>query len=345
MTSELPRRLRELAGNQAGVISRQQALTSGMSAGAITARIRFGRWRAIRRAVYITFAGPATREAQLWAAVLYAGRGARLSHETAAEIIGLTDRKWPTIHVSIPSERRVTPIEGVIIHTSSHNGIIWRPPPGVPPHTSEEDTVLDLVHAAANLDDVLGWVTRALAKPLTSEPLLRRAMVERKQLRWRRELDEIITAAAGGAHSVLEYRHDRDVQRAHGLPPARKQVAFRKPDGTRGYLDRYYPEYRLVIELDGRQYHPGERRDEDRTRDNANAVTGATLRYGWNDVTRRACETALQEAEALRRRGWMDTLKPCSPSCRASYPALSARGTSYPGGSARGTSASPRSLP
>lgn len=292
-----------------------------MSPGAVDARLKSGRWRTAHRGIYITFSGPPQRSAQLWAAVLYAGRGARLSHETAAEIIGLTDRQWPIIQVSIPPERRVMPAEGVLIHKSSYNEKIWRPPPGVPPHTSEEDTVLDLVHAAVDLDDVIGWVTRALAKCLTSEPHLKRAMAERKQLRWRRELDEIITAAAGGAHSVLEFRHDRDVQRAHGLPPAKKQVPFRKPDGTKGYLDHCYPEYRLIIELDGRQYHPSERRAHDQARDNANAVAGATtLRYGWDDVTRRACETALQEAKALRRRGWEGTLKPCSPACRVAYP-------------------------
>ena len=321
MSGEIPRQLQELAGNQAGIVSRKQALNCGMSIGQINARIKFGRWRAVQRAVYSIHDGPLTRNAQLWAAVLYAGRSARLSHETAAEVLGLAGRQRPQIQVSIDPERRVAPAAGLVIHRSGGNGRIWRPPPGVPPHTTEEDTVLDLVDAATSLDDVLGWVTQALAKPITSEPHLRRAMAERRQLRWRRELDEIIAAAAGGAHSVLEYRHDRDVQRAHGLPAPEKQVPFRKPDGTRGYLDRYYPEYRLVIELDGRQYHPDGQLGEDRARDNANAVTGATLRYGWDDVTRRACEVARQEADALRRRGWTGDLKPCSPGCRAVYPA------------------------
>jgi len=54
------------------------------------------------------------------------------------------------------------------------------------------------------------------------------------KLRWRHELDEIISMAAGGTHSVLEYRHDLDVQRAHGLPEPVKQARFRKPDGTSG---------------------------------------------------------------------------------------------------------------
>jgi hypothetical protein len=287
-----------------------------MSTAAIVAKINSGRWRPLHRGVYATFTGSETRNVQLWAAVLYAGRGARLSHKTAAEVIGLTDRQWPQIDVSIPPERRVRPVRGVTIHVSSSNGQIWRPPSGVPPHTSEEDTILDLVEAAAELDDVIGWVTRAFGKAITDEGHLRRAIEARRQLRWRRELGEVITAAAGGAHSVLEYRHDRDVQGAHGLPPAQKQVPFTTADGARGYLDRYYPEYRLVIELDGKQYHPDERRGADQDRDNANAVGGSTLRYGWHDVTRRACETAWQESEALRRRGWSDAIKPCSPACR-----------------------------
>ena len=148
----MPRCLQELAREQGGVVSRQQAIKAGMSVGAINARIKFGRWRLLHRGVYATFTGPLKRNAQLWAAILYAGQGARLSHETAAEILGLTDKTSPNIQVSIPPERRVVAVEGLIFHISSSNGQIWRPSPGVPPHTSEEDTVLDLVEAAANLD-------------------------------------------------------------------------------------------------------------------------------------------------------------------------------------------------
>ena len=140
----------------------------------------------------------------------------------------------------------------------------------------------------------------------------------RKKLRWRHELDEVISLAAGGTHSPLEYRHDTDVQRAHGLPEPVKQAKFLKADGTRGYRDRYYPQYgRLVIELDGKRFHPDDQRGRDRERDNQAAVTGSTLRYGWSDVTGKACETARQEADALRHRGWTGKLRPCSPGCRA----------------------------
>jgi hypothetical protein len=193
----------------------------------------------------------------------------------------------------------------------------WQPV-GLPPHTFIEETIIDLVQGASSLDDVIALVTSAFGRKLTSEPHLRRAADERKKLRWRRELDEVIVMAAGGTHSVLEYRHDRDVQRAHGLPEPVKQARFRKLDGSWGYRDRWYPDYGgLVIELDGIAFHPQEQRSRDTERDNEAAVTGATLRYGWAAVTRSACETAGQEAAALRYRGWTGTLRPCSRTCRA----------------------------
>ena len=70
----------------------------------------------------------------------------------------------------------------------------------------------------------------------------------------------------------------------------------------------------------GRRFHEDEQRGRDQERDNQAAVTGSTLRYGWNDVTRRPCETARQEADALRHRGWAGNLKPCSPGCLAASP-------------------------
>jgi hypothetical protein len=267
--------------------------------------------------VYATFTGPVSPNARLWAAVLHAGTGAQLSHETAAELLRLTDERCPLIHLTIPAERRIFPRDGTVIHRSSHMEQGWRFARGVPPHTLVEETILDLVDAAVNLDDTVGWITRAFQRNLTSEGNLRRAMDARKRLRWRALLDEVIPMAASGTDSTLEYRYDRDVEGAHGLPPARRQVPFTKPDGTKGFRDRFYDQYGLVVELDGRRYHD-DRRDHDRRRDNAAAAAArATLRYGWEDVTRTQCQTAAQVYVALCKRGYAGTLKPCSPACAA----------------------------
>jgi hypothetical protein len=318
MSRSNPVALREMARYQGGIVSRQQALKAGLAPDIIRSKVRYGRWRSIYRGVYATFTGPLGRHAQLWAAVLYAGAGAVLSHETAAELQGLLDKPAPLIHLMVPGERRVRQVPGVVIHTSARvSGA--RFPLGTLPQTWVEDTILDLTDAADNFDDVCGWVTKAFGRRLTGEGALRATMGQRGRLRWRSELDEIITAAAGGAHSVLEFRYDRDVERAHGLPSARRQVPFKKPDGRRGFRDRFYQAYGLVVELDGKEAHPEENRRTDVGRDNAATATGgSTLRYGWEDVTRKSCGTAAQVADSLTARGWVGRLNPCSPSCRAS---------------------------
>jgi hypothetical protein len=322
MGNAIPARLRQQAQWQAGMITREQALGSGLSRSAIASKLGQGRWRQVHRGVYATFTGPVGRDAQLWAVVLYAGPGARLSHQTAAELIGLTGRPSPLIHVTIAAKRRVVPPTGVAIHRSVRLDPNWRFARGIPPHTLAEETVIDLANAATSLDDVIGYVTGyvtgAFARDLTSEERLRGEAAARKRFRWRADLDEIIQRAAGGAHSVLEYRYDRDVEQAHGLPLACKQARFTKSDGRRGRRDRYYEKYGLIIELDGKRYHPAERRHLDQARDNdATATGGSTLRYGWDDVTLTPCDVAAQVHAALVKRKYTGPLKPCSPSCSA----------------------------
>jgi Protein of unknown function (DUF559) len=341
MTRPIPSALRQLAKIQAGMVSRQQVIKSGMSGKSLDWLIAKGAWRRVRWGVYATFTGTLNRNAQLWAALLYGGPGARLSHETAAELLGLTDRRAPFIHLKIPAGRHVARAEGLVVHRSSLPDPGWRHPLGVPRHTLVEETIIDLVEAADFLDTAIGWVTTAFARHLTSERSLRDEAAARKKLRWRNQIDDAIAAGAGGTHSVLEYRYDRDVARAHGLPAATRQFRFRKPSGAWGSRDRYHEDYKLVVELDGKQTHTADRRGADENRDNhAAALGGSTLRFGWDDVTRRPCETAATEALALRQRGWPGRLRPCSPSCRVLAELPAATGPRPPG-----RQASPGGLP
>jgi very-short-patch-repair endonuclease len=114
---------------------------------------------------------------------------------------------------------------------------------------------------------------------------------------------------------VLEFRYHRDVERAHRLPEASRQVRVVRGQRTE-YRDALYGEHRVVVELDGRAAHPGDTRWQDIRRDNAAAADGTvTLRYGWADVTRNPCRVASEVARVLRQRGWAGTPMPCSPGC------------------------------
>jgi hypothetical protein len=205
MSNDIPLGLGDVARFQAGVVSRRQALRSGMSHSAIASKVKFRRWRQIYPGVYAAFSGPVGRDAQLWAAVLYAGKGAQLSHETAAEVNGLADRQSQLIHVTVPTSRRVKQPPGMVIHRSAYLDVKARFPRGVVPHTLVEETVIELVGAASSFDEACGWVTAAFGRRLTGEGPLRSTLSARRKLRWRGPLDEMITAAAGGAHSLLEF--------------------------------------------------------------------------------------------------------------------------------------------
>ena len=315
MVREIPSTLRYLASGQFGVVSRSQALRGGLTAGMIKFRVTSGRWRQVHPGIYTTFNGDLSHGSRLWAAVLSAGPGAVLGHETAAELHQLADKRDRLVHVMIPDPRHVKAAEGVRLHRSTRN-VEAVQMQGYPPVTTVEETVLDLTQAATTFDDVCGWVTRAIARELTDETRLHAAMTKRERLRWRADLHEVLEAAVTGDHSVLEFRYHRDVERAHGLPEPDRQVPFTAKDGRRGRRDRVYQEYGVVVELDGRLAHPEENRWKDTARDNAAAAARQqSLRYGWTAVTKHPCATAAEVIEVLRNHGWRGRPRPCSPGC------------------------------
>jgi hypothetical protein len=314
VSGEIPAALLAIAHRQGLVVSRGQAIRAGMSRDAIRSKVRSRKWQPLYPGVYALFTGPPHRMAQLWAAVLWAGPDAVLSYETAAELNRLIDKPVPAIHITVPASRRVRPVRGIVVHLSSRGvgaaEYTW------PLRTRVEETVLDLTQAARSFDDVCGWVTQAMGRMLTTDVMLKAAMSVRRKMCWRKELTELIDAAAGGADSVLEFRYDRDVERAHGLPAAERQVPFAGPGGRRGRRDRVYEKYGVVVELDGRLAHPAENQWKDKARDNAAAAEGKqSLRYGWMHGRWKACATATEVARVLRLHGWDGWPRPCSPGC------------------------------
>src|SRR6185295_4830981 len=97
-----------------------------------------GRWRRIFPGVYATFTGPVPRSGLLWAVLLRAGAGAVLSHDTAAELVGLTDRASAVIHVTVPWARTPARIPGARIHRSDAVSK-RRHPSRLPPQTRVEE--------------------------------------------------------------------------------------------------------------------------------------------------------------------------------------------------------------
>ncbi len=292
MRQQLSDRGRKLLAVQCGVIARWQATAVGLDANTIITRVRSGRWRRLGWGVYATYTGEPSRTAVLWAAVLGAGPRAILSHETAAELDGLAHGVSAPVHVTVPRQQHIDARREVAIHRSDRIQQT-RHPSLTPPRTMIEETVLDLTQASGTFDDAFSWVSRACQRGLTTPTLLVMRMHMRKKMRWRAELSEAFPDVGSGAHSALEFRYLRDVERAH-------------------------QQYAVVVELDGRLAHPAESRWHDIHRDNAAAADGIiTLRYGWGDVSQRTCQVAAEVAVVLQVRGWKGTPRPCGPNCMA----------------------------
>jgi hypothetical protein len=315
MDAHAYRRWLILLNAQGGIIDRSQARQAGFSDRQIWHRLRSGRWQRVHEGVYATFTGALPREARLWAALRRAGEGAMLSHETAAEVHGLIDRPaGRTIHVTVPPHRRPVQngsIRGVVIHRSGQSRpqlpITWKLP-----RSRIEDTVLDLIDAAPTFQVAYGWIARAVSRQFTTTAMLRVALAARRRARYRSQLAVALGDSDDGIHSGLELRYARDVERAHGLPPAHRQ-ARREITGRAHYRDNWYAEYRVCVEVDGPAFHRDEQVWKDKRRDNLNlARDGAeTFRFGPVEVTERACESAAMVAATLARNGWKGTPRPC----------------------------------
>jgi hypothetical protein len=252
-----------------------------MSGKIVAGRMKSGAWQRLQRGTYATFSGLPPREALLWAAVLRAGPGAVLSYETAAEVHGLTGKPSRKIHITVPISRdpaRWGDISGVVIHRSRN--VVSQPlPPWQLPRTPIAETVLDLVASSKTFDDAYSWLSRATGQQLATVEMIRTALAARKKMRWRPWLAEALDDVAEGVMFPLERRYIRDVERAHGLPAARRQARRELASGVR-YLDNQYERYGICVELDGQSSHPPEQKWRDADRDNDNVfMDGAqTLR-------------------------------------------------------------------
>lgn len=307
--------LADLLTRQRGLVTVRQLTDAGVAPALAYERARARRWQRAHRAAYAVFSGDIDRDAMIWAAILRCGEGAAASHQTAAELDGLCEQIDDRIHVTIGASRRVSgELDGIRLHYA-HRLPQSRHPTKLPPRTRIDDTVLDLLDAAATAREGTDWIIRAIRQRKAEPSRLAAAMARRKKIRWRAMAEAMLLDVAGGAHSMLEVEHVRRVERAHGLPVGARQ---RRVAGSRViWIDVDYDAFATRVELDGRIGHEGEGAFRDRRRDNRGAVGGRwTLRYGHAEVFGTPCEVAAEQAVVLQDRGWVGTPTLCGPECR-----------------------------
>jgi len=268
-----------------------------------------GRWQSPLPRTYVTFSGPIPPVTMLYAALLYAGPGSTLSHDTAGWLEGLCKRP-AAIHVTIPYGRTVRNQPGLVIHRSRDLRDDDVHPVRTPRRTRIERTVLDMLSSCRNAEAALSLIADAIRGRGTTVPRLRAALNQSSFTRWRKIALEVLPDIERGAHSYLEIR-DVALHRRHGLPAGERQFK-RLADGSE-YLDGLIKEWALHWELDGRLGHDRARDIwRDFRRDNRSAVARQwTLRYGWADMIDHPCEVAWQRAQILMQQGWPGPFRRC----------------------------------
>jgi very-short-patch-repair endonuclease len=266
----------DLAGGQCGRVTVAQLNLLGLDRSRVARWIHSGYLQPILPRVYAVGHAAPSSEADLWAAVLYAGPGAMLSHGTAARWLGLIDYAPRSIHVSTAREKRS--LHRIQVHARRrdlerhfHKGI---------PVTAIQVTMLDL--AATSGPRVLN---RALGQ-LDFQKLL--------------DVDALLGACGHGRVGAAALRVAIDAyDPRHKYANGRLEEDFLDLCKLRGLplpvlntyvhnikVDACWPQQGLVVELDSELSHssPGQRR-RDRRNDLTLRSDGLTaLRYDWDLV-------------------------------------------------------------
>lgn len=184
----------------------------------------------------------------------------------------------------------------------------------VPPRTSRADTALDLAVAEPTAREAMRRLVGVTTTCGISLVELERQLAERPPYRYRRALASALDRMAGGVASVLEDLYTLDVEAAHAIPAAARQVPF-VVDGYTLWEDAVYDHVGvpLTVRLDGRAYHSHPMvAFRDRRRDNAAELAGRSrLVFGWRDIKDDACGAAREVLTVLRRHRWRGPSRPC----------------------------------
>lgn len=212
------------------------------------------------------------------AAVLTCGDGACLSHESAAQLLGIRKPRGGLIHVSVPYPRSAHR-KGITVHRR-HLG-----PDEVTTHNRIPTTIplIALVDLAPRLR------SKDLERAIGDADI--RGLIDPEQLR-----EGVATMRGSPGVGILKRTLDRHtfvmtqteleqrflpIAMRAGLPTPQTQ------EWVNGFkVDFYWPELRLVVETDGLTYHrTAAQQSEDLRRDHEHAAAGLrTLRFSHAQI-------------------------------------------------------------
>jgi very-short-patch-repair endonuclease len=279
----MDRAIFELARRQYGVIDRDQLTRLGLPGAGIDYRVKLGRLQVIHRGVYGL--GPLQSKLSSWmAAVLAAGPGAVLSHRSAAQLWGLIEGFSSPIGVTLPRARRGRP--GIRFHRSSLPDDERTVFEGIPV-TTVPRTLLDCAPAmpARRLERLINEADVLRLHDRLSIPNLLHRYPRRSGSR---ALLEALRRRGEGSTITKSQLEELLIELVDELGLRRPELNVSiELDGEWIEVDALWPAERVVVELDGRQFHDTPLAFErDRRRDRKLIAGGwRPVRITWRQIT------------------------------------------------------------
>jgi len=290
-----------IAIRQHGLLTRTQALRSGVTPGMIRWRLQSGRWHRVLPKIYRIAGSPPSWRQQASAACLHLGPRAALSFRSAATLCGLVDVRTRRMEVTVTKHRNRSGSHGIVIHIPEDP----IPPEDITtidgiPVTKPARTLLDLatVEPAETIERCLD---DALRRRLVSVAFLARWLADprRKRHRGARVLQRLVDerATRGVTESSLETKVLQLI-RAHGLPLPMLQYEVMDAGQFIARLDFAYPDQLVAIEVDGFRHH-----DRRATFDDERARGNAIEALGWRLLRITAAHVARDPGVVI---GWIE---------------------------------------
>jgi very-short-patch-repair endonuclease len=295
---------------QDGVLTSAQAVRL-IGQGRLRGKLAGKRWRRLCRGVVVTHNGPLTYSQTLWAAVLVVGEGAVLGGFTAAHEAGLRLGEHGPIHLLVPDKHRYNDLRGrlpldmppVFIHRTGYlpqtHLQLARPTRTTVPRA--------LVDAAqwARSDQLARTLIIAACQQRLVTPAEIRDVVELLPRAHRRSLVlETVSYAEGGATALSEIDLMK-LCRRYRLPAPEMQRRRQDRSGRNRYLDAYWQEWGLHVEVDGAHHMDAGQWEADMRRQNEIWIAGdRILRFSAWQLRHHPNEVATHLRAALQAAGW-----------------------------------------
>ena len=243
----IDRLIAALADRQHGVVAVWQLVALGLGYEAIRHRANVGRLHRVHPGVYAVGHRKLTRHGHWMAAVLAYGPDAVLSHRSAAALWGIGSGSYK-IDVTTPQAKRSRAT--IRAHTAKLHPEDDRATRDGIPVTSVARTILDLAAQLAP-DPLTRLIEESDRRQLFDLRAVDRAAKRRPRAAGMVRLDAVLATYRGAPdlRSKLE-RDFRALIAAAGLPEPQFNVLVQGLT-----VDVYWPQWKLVVELDGKPYH------------------------------------------------------------------------------------------